>query len=355
MTMPKSSKILIVDDDPDACTSLRRILRLDGYDVDIAHSVAEMLVPREWSEYFAILLDRKLPDGTAEKLLPDLTERAPQSAIIIITGYADMESSIAALRDGADDYIIKPINPVALRASLARIIRVRKSELRALQAERLAAIGQIVTSMAHESRNFLQRICSAVEFLQEIVSDNEEALEEVTRIQSAEQGLEHLLDELREFAAPLNLDRDRQSLQTVWRMAWTDVTATKNVSNACLDEEIGELDLDCHIDAFRIGQVFRNLFENSLAACGDCPSVYVHCENNDGTLNVSVRDNGSGLNAEQRSNVFQPFFTTKSKGTGLGMVIAKRIVEAHGGEIRVGDCSDGAEFIISLPLGRSSS
>lgn len=349
--MSDKPRVLIVDDEPDACTSLRRILRLDGYEVDIANSVAEMFGPRTWSDYFAILLDRKLPDGTAEELLPNIRERAPQAAIVIITGYADMESSIAALREGAEDYIIKPINPDALRASLARIVRVRKAEERALQAERLAAIGQVVTSMAHESRNFLQRISNATEFLEDIDKDNPDALHEIARIQTAGKGLQHLLEELRQFAAPMKLDKERKSLQQVWQSAWSDVTTAKNISNARIDESVGALDLHCHVDVFRVGQVFRNLFENSIAACDDSPSIKVHCQNGDGTLKVSVRDNGPGLSTEQQENVFQPFFTTKSKGTGLGMAIVKRIVESHGGDICVGDCSDGAEFLISLPVG----
>ena len=65
---------------------------------------------------------------------------------------------------------------------------------------------------------------------------------------------------------------------------------------------------------------------------------------------VSVQDNGPGLNAEQRQRIFDPFYMTKTKGTGLGMAIAKRIVEAHGGSLTVGAAQDGgAELLITLP------
>lgn len=350
MTVVLNPKILIVDDEPDACTSLRRILRLDGYEVDIAHSVAEMQTPRDWSEYFAILLDRKLPDGTAEELVSGIVQRAPQASVVIVTGNADIESSIAALRKGVDDYIVKPVNPDSLRASLARIIRRRKEEERALQTERLAAIGQVVTSLAHESRNFLQRISNATEFLEEIDKDNPDALHEIGRIQAAGKGIQHLLEEIRQFAAPIKLDRERYSLQSVWQKALADVSETKADVKVRVDESVGESDLNCHIDTFRMAQVFRNLFENSIAACGDNAGIHVQCENGDGSLKVSVCDDGPGMNGEQRRNVFQPFFTTKSKGTGLGMAIVKRIIEAHGGDIRVGDCQDGAEFLITLPV-----
>jgi signal transduction histidine kinase len=111
------------------------------------------------------------------------------------------------------------------------------------------------------------------------------------------------------------------------------------------------------VDPFRLEQVFRNVFENALAACRDPVEITVSCApaSLDGqpALRVAVRDNGPGLSAEQRQRIFEPFFTTKTKGTGLGMAIARRIVEAHGGQIGVGDpvaaTGRGAEIVVTLP------
>ena len=73
-------------------------------------------------------------------------------------------------------------------------------------------------------------------------------------------------------------------------------------------------------------------------------------------LRVAVRDNGPGLDPEQKQRIFEPFYTTKTKGTGLGMAIAKRIVEAHGGQIAVGEAGGpGAEIILTLPRGTAMS
>jgi len=67
-------------------------------------------------------------------------------------------------------------------------------------------------------------------------------------------------------------------------------------------------------------------------------------------LRIAVRDNGPGLSPEQRQRIFDPFFTTKTKGTGLGMAIAKRIIDAHGGRIAVGNVAGpGAEILLTLP------
>ncbi|HZY84575.1 MAG TPA: response regulator, partial [Gemmataceae bacterium] len=121
--------VLVVDDDPDTRANLCDILELDDHRVETAGTVAEVLARQDWSEVAAVLLDRQLPDGTAEELLPQLRQLAPDAAVLIVTGYADLHGAIAALRQGAADYILKPINPEALRASLARVAERRRLTL----------------------------------------------------------------------------------------------------------------------------------------------------------------------------------------------------------------------------------
>ena len=121
--------VLIVDDDETMRHSIRRVLELDGYQVKLAGSGQEMLEQDDLDEHFAILLDRKLPDGDASNLIVGLKERAPFSAILIVTGHADMDSTLAAIRGGADDYLIKPVEPDTLRkrlASLAELYTIRR-------------------------------------------------------------------------------------------------------------------------------------------------------------------------------------------------------------------------------------
>jgi signal transduction histidine kinase len=99
--------------------------------------------------------------------------------------------------------------------------------------------------------------------------------------------------------------------------------------------------------------VFRNLFENSLAACSDPVEISVAVQEvsveGEAMLEATVCDNGPGVPENIRERVFEPFFTTKTKGTGLGMAIADRIVTAHGGKIEAGSPARGAEFRLWLP------
>ena len=348
------SKILIVDDDLDACTSLRRILRLDGYETDLAHSIEEMLRPRQWSDYLAIILDRRLPDGTVDDRLPDIKQRAARAAIIVVTGYADLESSITALRSGAEDYLLKPVNPDVLRATIARFAKLREAETRAAQAERLAGIGKMMSAIAHESRNSLQRIQSGIDMLELEFGNEALAMQEVAKIQRGADELRSLLEEIREFAAPVNLDRAACDMPRIWRRAWHNVMSVRDSDSARLDEQIATDQTSCSGDSFRLEQVFRNLFENSLAACAGDAQIRVQCADavisGQDALQIHVRDNGTGFTNGDAKRVFEPFFSTKTDGTGLGMAIVKRIIEAHGGAVRVGENQNpGAEIVIMLP------
>jgi PAS domain S-box-containing protein len=471
-------RVLVVDDDADTRSNMRDLLGMDGHEVETAGTVAEVLDRPSWDGVAAILLDRKLPDGSADELLPRLKQLAPEAAILIVTGYSDLQGAIAALRQGAADYILKPIVPDNLRASLLRIVDRRRlamdkarseaafrtlvetapcmivilrpehtilyfnrfaeevtgyrreevqdrdffviflpaelrgvladafggalnggslrgvehpvlckdgsrrwvlwnaqglpdheggpailavgqdvtalklSQERTLQSERLAAIGQMVTGLAHESGNALARSQACLEMLALDVQDRPEALELLGRVQSAQNHLQQLYDEVRNYAAPLRLERESWPLDVVWRQAWQNLAVRRQGRVAQLSEEADGVDLNCSIDPFRLEQVFRNIFENSLAACRDPVDICIRCTDTtqDGVpaLQVSVRDNGPGLSAEVRRRIFDPFFTTKTKGTGLGMAIARRIVEAHGGQIAADPVGPGAEIHLLL-------
>jgi hypothetical protein len=229
----------------------------------------------------------------------------------------------------------------------------KQAEERSRQAERLAAIGQTVTGLAHESRNAFQRSQACLEMLAMELEDRPEALELVERTQKALDDLHHLYEEVRDYAAPIILDRQVCDLAHVWRDSWSHLRQAHGEKGVHLIERADGVDLACQVDWFAMGQVFRNVLENAIAACPVGGRIVVHCREvrllGQYAIEVAIRDDGPGFDPANRGKVFDPFFTTKVKGTGLGMAIARRIVEAHGGRIALGDAGPGAEVILTLP------
>jgi PAS domain S-box-containing protein len=238
------------------------------------------------------------------------------------------------------------------------ITELEQAQRQALQMERLAAIGQMSAGLAHESRNALQRSRACLERLRWKLEGQVDALDLVERAQQASDDLVRLYEDVRGYAAPIHLQVRPCDLGETWRDAWAQLTAADGRRAAQLCEEADGVNLGCAADPFRLGQVFRNLLENALAAGGKSTQVHIRCcdalQGGRAAVQVAVCDNGPGLSPEQRQHLFEPFFTTKVRGTGLGLAICKRIVEAHGGTISASNSPEGgAEILITLP--RSSS
>jgi PAS domain S-box-containing protein len=233
------------------------------------------------------------------------------------------------------------------------ITDLQEAQRQALQSERLAVIGQTVTTLAHEGRNVLQRALGCLARLGWRLEGKGEELELIERTRKALDDLRLLFDDLRSYAAPIQLDVRVCDLAQAWREAWSQAVGQPPERDAQLEEEVHGVDVRCEADPFRLRQVFANLFANALDACRDLVRVTVSCvEATLGgrpALRIAVRDNGPGFSPEQRQRALEPFFTTKAKGTGLGLAIARRNVEAHGGRIDIEEGGEGGRVILELP------
>lgn len=242
---------------------------------------------------------------------------------------------------------------VLFLAAIRDVTQRVETEHRLRQSERLAAIGQMVAGLAHESRNALQRSQASLDMLRHRVDDRPESLTFIDRIQEAQDQLFYLYEQVREYAAPVRLNPEPSDLREIVDGAWEHLALSRQGRITELLHR-GEDKLLCQIDQFAMGQVFRNVLENALNACEDPVRIEVagRIRESGGQPSVVVRlrDNGPGFSPEQRERLFEPFYTTKMKGTGLGMAIAQRLIEAHGGRIAVGKPKGtGAEVIITLP------
>ena len=236
------------------------------------------------------------------------------------------------------------------------ICRDISDQKKLLQNERLAAIGQMMAGLAHESRNAFQKSHACLTNLAFDVREMPESLELVTKVQNALDHLNALLDEVRNYSAPIVLEKSHCSLASLIKEIWSQLLEANPESRSInfsiqLSNTFPER---IKVDRYRIGQVFWNLIENARFACDKDEgriSVALQVESDLELVTISVADNGSGIAAETLSTIFQPFFTTKTKGTGLGLAICQRIVEAHDGILTAANAEDsGAVFTVKLPL-----
>lgn len=223
-----------------------------------------------------------------------------------------------------------------------------------LQAERLAAIGQMVTGLAHESRNALQRAQACLDMLSLDLQGNAEQLDLSRRATIAIQDLYRLYEEVRSYAAPIHLEFRRCDIQTIWRKEWDNLTSVRKDKQIHLVEAPDNQTIACEVDVHRFEQVFRNILENAIHACRENGTITIRCTaaelQGEPAVRVAVQDDGIGMSEEIAKQVFEPFFTTKQKGTGLGMAIVQRIVTAHAGCISAGAVKPrGAEIVLIIP------
>jgi PAS domain S-box-containing protein len=267
----------------------------------------------------------------------------------------------ARRRDGSTFLVHLAISEFSVRNSryFTGIVRdlsdLEHVQKQLLQSERLAAIGQMVTGLAHESRNALQRAQACLDMLALDLQDQPEQLDLARRARTALQDLHRLYEEVRSYAAPIHLEFRECDLASIWRKEWENLASIRRDRRIQLIEACPGDKSRCEIDIHRMEQVFRNIFENAIHACGEEGSVTVHCDHTllDGRPAVRLRiaDDGPGMKPEICARVFEPFFTTKQKGTGLGMAIAHRILSAHAGNISAGSSSHGgAEIQLLIPI-----
>ncbi len=327
-----------------------RIVRINPYLEELSGYQGDELRGKDWFTTFVPKRKRARRRELFTRTFAGTTTRDFVNPILTKSG---RERTIAWSSKGLKDATGSTIGVLAIGHDITEL---RAAQQRALQTERLAAIGEMVTGLAHESGNALYRGQVCLEMLALEVEDRPEALRLIARLQQAQDDLHTLHEGVRDYAAPIHLERRVCDLAEVWRAAWARLAPLREGREAVLQEQIEDLDLHGTVDPFRLEQVFSNIFGNALAACVDAAVVEVRAARAelDGhpALHIAVRDHGPGLDPEQKQRIFEPFYTTKTQGTGLGMSITKRIVEAHGGRIAVGEgAGPGAEIILTLPRG----
>src|SRR5262249_9774788 len=154
---------------------------------------------------------------------------------------------------------------------------------------------------------------ACLEMLTLTVKDRPAALDLINRLQAAQDHLHHLFEDVRNYAAPIVLEPRRADLAEIWREAWSHLLEARPRGATELREHCDGPALQCHVDPFRLGQVFRNVLENALAAGKGRVAVEFRAEVAElagkPAIRLAIHDEGPGIPLERRREVFEPFFT----------------------------------------------
>jgi two-component system, NtrC family, sensor histidine kinase HydH len=236
------------------------------------------------------------------------------------------------------------------------IIQKRAQEQLALKeqlsrAKHLSSLGEMVAGVSHEIRNPLGIISSSAELLQKKITSDDPMNKIPSIIIEESSRLNHIITDFLNYAKPKTPNRSACRIQEVIekniRFLASQTESRGYRIHTYFDHRLPTIEADADM----LYQAFLNLFINAMQAMPDGGDVAVWAKKANGSLWVAVEDRGSGISEQDREKIWDPFFTTKDKGTGLGLGIVKNIIEAHQGQIRMDNRPDGgARVTIRLPI-----
>jgi PAS domain S-box-containing protein len=335
---------------------------LDGR-IMIFNKMAEKLTGWSADEAIGMALETVLPerDGASHVLttLEEGSEFTRAETTFCLRDGGEIPVSLATfliMDEGAD--------PIGAVGTFVDLTPLKKMEEKVRQLDRLATLGKFTSAVAHEIRNPLAGIAAGAQYIGKSMAEDDPqqenlkfVLEEINRLNRIISDLFTITHPHQPLLQPQNLDPVLQrSLRTVGELA--------RVAGCTLEVDVPEHLPEVEMDADQMEQVLINLLKNGAEASGQGGTVELKVTLGTGKLRddgpeepylqISVLDSGPGISEEDELRIFEPFFSTKDGGTGLGLYVSKGIVERHGGVLSVHTGAGGCAFTIKLPLKTSS-
>jgi signal transduction histidine kinase len=365
--------ILLVDDEKD----IREVLRLPladlGYAVLEAENGEEALRQFERLQPSMVLTDIKMPGMDGIELLQKIKQANPEAEVIMITGHGDMDLAVKSLKFDATDFITKPINvdvlEIALRRAAERILTRQKLKDYTLNLERLVAekselqshlssLGLMLGSISHALKGLLTGLDAGVYMVDGGLAkgDTEQLKEGWDIVKQRVERIRKVVLDILFYSKKRELKRERMNAVALAEEVAAAVTGKLTETGIAFVKELDSDSGEFEVDPSYIQAALLNILENAVDACraGEtqrAPKVVFSLRRRKDRLEFDILDNGIGMDAATQEKLFTPFFSSKGdKGTGLGLFIANKIVEQHGGQITVSSAPGrGSLFRISLP------
>ena len=376
-------KALIADDEPDMLRFLKSQL---GRHYEVLEAVDGQQAIEKAAQFLPdiILLDMMMPEKDGLQACRELRERTSTQSIpiIMLTARADEETKLAALEAGASDFLPKPFSTTELHVRIRNLVeshqyqrdlskqnrvlestidQLKETEMQLVQTEKLASLGRMSAGIIHEINNPLNFATTGLYTLRNkgkfLTPDQQQEYAEV--LKDVEEGIlrvKTIVSDLRMFTHPNTEQRDQVEVSEVVNPALRFLSS--ELKDKVRIEQKLAADQTIWANKNKLIHVVTNLLQNSLDALrrkkfeNEQPTIWIEGRVENGLSILSVRDNGPGIDAEHQDKIFDPFYTTKDvgEGMGLGLSICYRIVREFDGRIAVRtEPGKFCEFALEFP------
>ena len=385
--------LLVVDDEESVAITVSEVLRLEGFEVDTAMSGAEAATCLGASPYDLVLTDLHMEDGDGISVLEEVRRHSPLTISIVLTGFASVESAIAALRKGAYDYLVKPCIIEELKLTVRRgldhrrLMLAEQSARRALEelnreleqrvVERTAELQRLndelreanrakdifLATLSHELRTPLTPVLGWVNLLRtsgaagdpSLVTQGLDAIDRNARLQA--RLVDDLLDISRIVSGKLRLEWEVVDLSHVAEAAAETVSDMAREKGVLLEVKTPRAPLVVRGSEVRLQQIIWNLLANGVKFTPAGGRVRLRLGRVGDEAHVSVEDTGVGIEPDFLPHVFDRFrqadgSTTRAHGgLGLGLAIVRALAELHGGWVKAESDGhgSGSRFTFGVP------
>jgi signal transduction histidine kinase len=389
-TTPQDHKatVVVIDDDIHILELADLILSKRGYQVITAPTAGEGMEIIAGRLPELVLLDYMMPEMDGLSALREIRTRFPDTYVVMFTGKGSEQIAVDLMKGGASEYILKPFNNRDLVERLDNVLRIREIELhnRSLQrehvrllqeidnwnqdlqkrvrektdalqraqseiaqSEKLAALGYLSAGMAHEIRNPLNSISLFIQLMRQNSTDPEQLeyqgkiLKEIDRIDDIIRKLLDASRRTRTISSDISIDRVIDNALEVFspQIETGKIRVTRSYCEAPSPIKADPAELE---------QIFTNLFLNALDEMPAGGRLDIQISEESGRVVVRIGDSGGGIAADTLPFIFDPFFSTKTRGTGMGLPVVQRIARIYEGNISVEKTSSaGTVFRLEFP------
>ncbi len=364
MDAARPETVVVIDDDRAIRLSCEKILARSGYEVTCFENGALGLEAVADRKPALVLVDLKMPGISGLEVIARVQEIDPTAVVIVITGYASIESAVDAMKAGAYDFLPKPFSPDELRVVADRGLERRRLVLEARRGEleRELLKRRFVTFVSHQLKSPLVAVHQYLEVLRRL-GDTEDVRAKremwLDRCLERTRELTSIIEDWLTFASleQTSLSRTRETVDVripIRKLVdgYEEMAAEQSVS---LTTHLPADPCPVSGDPTCLTILFDNLIINAIRYNRPGGSVTVRAECRPGEVVVSVADTGIGIPESCRSMLFDEFFRVGGRsegpsGTGLGLPISRRIATEHGGVIDVQSVEGaGSTFTVRLP------